>query len=99
MKKDLTPRVFPLLVSAPSSCRTGYSNSCHPDVELGLRMFTRIVQVFRFHFNPQSGSTLFFMIDCSCSIIPLPISIRSEREFCLEGGGLQGVVLLFQISM
>jgi hypothetical protein len=33
--KDLTPRVFPLLVSATSSCRTGDSNSCPPDLELG----------------------------------------------------------------
>ena len=29
--KDLTPRVFPLFIySAPSSCRTGDSNSCLP---------------------------------------------------------------------
>ncbi len=33
--KDLTPRVFPLLVSAPSPCRTGDSNSCPPVLELG----------------------------------------------------------------
>ena len=28
--KDLTPRVFHFLVSTPSSCRTGDSNSCLP---------------------------------------------------------------------
>jgi hypothetical protein len=33
--KDLNPRVFPILVSAPGSCRTGDSNSCPPDLELG----------------------------------------------------------------
>ncbi len=34
--KDLTPSIFPLLVSAPSSCRTGDLNSCPPDLELGV---------------------------------------------------------------
>jgi hypothetical protein len=31
----LVERVFPLLVSAPSSCLTADSNSCLPDLELG----------------------------------------------------------------
>ncbi len=35
MWKGLTPRVFPLLVGAPSSCCTGDSNSCPPNLELG----------------------------------------------------------------
>ncbi len=35
LQKDLTPRVIPLLVSAPSSCRKGDSNSCPSDLKLG----------------------------------------------------------------
>ncbi len=83
--EDLTPRVFPLLVRAPSSCHIWDSNSCPPDLELGaLTKWLASRMLFWVSAGCYSCSSIFWIIfSKKCLFAYMENTLNGEKNLKL----------------